>query len=70
LAPAGTPPAVIAKVHDETAKILAEPDVRAKLIELGLDVVGNSPAEFAATIQSEIPQWTKVIKAAGIKASE
>jgi tripartite-type tricarboxylate transporter receptor subunit TctC len=70
MAPAGTAPAIIAKLHDETVKILAEPDVRGKLTELGLDIIGNSPAEFAAAIAAETPQWAKVIKAAGIKVSE
>jgi tripartite-type tricarboxylate transporter receptor subunit TctC len=70
LAPAGTPPAIIDKVHRETARVLALPDVRKRLEELGLDVIGSSPAEFAALIAKEIPEWAKVIKEAGIKASE
>jgi len=41
-----------------------------RLAELGLDLIGGSPAEFAAVIESETPQWAKVIKAAGIRASE
>ena len=67
MAPAGTPPAVIEKLHRETVKVLSQPDVKRKLSELGLDVVGGTPAEFAATIEREIPQWAKVIKGAGIK---
>jgi tripartite-type tricarboxylate transporter receptor subunit TctC len=70
MAPAGTPQAVIDKVHRETARTLALPDVRKRLEELGLDVIGNTPAEFAAVIKAEIPQWAAVIKGAGIKASE
>jgi tripartite-type tricarboxylate transporter receptor subunit TctC len=49
-------------------KILATPDTRKKFSDLGLDVIGDSPAEFAAAIQREIPQWAGVIKQAGIKA--
>jgi tripartite-type tricarboxylate transporter receptor subunit TctC len=67
MAPAGTPPAVIEKLHRETVKVLSQPDVKRKLNELGLDVIGGTPAEFAATIEREIPQWAKVIKGAGIK---
>lgn len=67
LAPAGTPPAIIRKLHLETAKALAQPDLRAKLAEQGLEAIGNSPDEFAAIIKSEIPMWAKVIKEAGIK---
>jgi tripartite-type tricarboxylate transporter receptor subunit TctC len=44
--------------------------VQKRLAELGVDVIGSSPAEFAAVIASETPQWAKVIKAAGIRASE
>jgi tripartite-type tricarboxylate transporter receptor subunit TctC len=70
LAPAGTPPAVVEKIYRETARCLAMPQLRAQLERLGLDVIGNTPAEFAAVIKSEIPQWAVVIKSAGIKASE
>jgi tripartite-type tricarboxylate transporter receptor subunit TctC len=70
LAPVGTPPAIIDKVHRETVRVLALPDVRKRLEELGLDVIGSSPAEFAALIAKEIPEWAKVIKEAGIKASD
>ena len=67
LAPAGTPATIVAKVHLETVKALALPDLRAKLADLGLEVIGNSPDEFAAVIKSEIPKWAKVIKESGIK---
>lgn len=67
MAPAGTPPAIVEKLHRETAKVLSQPDVKRKLNELGLDVIGGTPAELAATIEREIPQWAKVIKGAGIK---
>jgi tripartite-type tricarboxylate transporter receptor subunit TctC len=70
MAPAGTSPAIIEKIHRETVRVLAMPDVRRKLNELGLDVIGGSPAELAVVIKREIPQWAKVIKEAGIKASE
>ncbi len=70
MAPAGTPQAVIDKLHRDTVKVLAMPDVRKKMQDLGLDVIGNSPAEFAAVIASETPQWATIIKAAGIRAVE
>ena len=68
LAPARTPATIVGKLHRETVKALALPDLRAKLTDLGVEGVGNSPDEFAATIKSEIPKWAKVIKDAGIKA--
>jgi tripartite-type tricarboxylate transporter receptor subunit TctC len=67
LAPAGTPKEVVDKLYGETAKVLAMPDVRRKFDELGLEPVGNRPAEFAAVIAKENPEWAKVIKDAGIK---
>lgn len=66
--PAGTPATIVRKLHLETSKALALPDLRAKFADLGLDSVGNSPDEFAAIIKSEIPKWAKVIQDAGIKA--
>ena len=67
LAPAGTPQDVVDKLHGETVKTLALPEVRRKFDELGLDPVGNTPAEFAAVIRKETPEWAKLIKDAGIK---
>ena len=67
-APARTPTTIIGKLHLETVKALAQPDLRAKLADLGLEGIGNSPDEFAAIIKAEIPKWAKVIKNAGIKA--
>jgi tripartite-type tricarboxylate transporter receptor subunit TctC len=68
LAPVTTPAPIVRKLHLETVKALAQPDLRAKLADLGLETIGNSPDEFAAVIKSEIPKWAKVIKDAGIKA--
>jgi tripartite-type tricarboxylate transporter receptor subunit TctC len=70
MAPAGTPAAIIDKLHRETVGILARPDVRKRLDEIGMEPIGNTPAEFAAAIAAETPQWAKVIKDAGIKAGE
>jgi tripartite-type tricarboxylate transporter receptor subunit TctC len=67
LAPARTPAPIVRKLHLETVKALAQPDLRAKLADLGLEVIGNSPDEFAAVIKSGIPKWAKVIKESGIK---
>ena len=67
LAPAGTPPAIIRRLHQETVKALAQPDLRAKLAEQGLEPIGNSPEEFTAVIRSETPTWARVVREAGIK---
>jgi tripartite-type tricarboxylate transporter receptor subunit TctC len=70
MAPAGTPQPVIDKVHRETVRVLALPEVRKRLEQLGLDVVGGTPQEFADTIRKETPEWATMIKAAGIKVTE
>ena len=67
LAPSGTPKDALDRLHGETVKTLAMPEVRKKFDELGLEPVGNTPAEFAAVIRKEMPEWAKVIKDAGIK---
>ena len=68
LAPAGTPDAVVEKLQKGISKVLRDPQVRDKLLGQGLDPVGNSPAEFAAMIKSEIGKWAKVVQASGAKA--
>lgn len=66
LAPAGTPGAILAKVHAEAVKALGSPEVRQRLAADSAEVVGNSPEEFAHFIKEEIERWTAVAKAAGI----
>jgi tripartite-type tricarboxylate transporter receptor subunit TctC len=68
VAPAGTPSQVIDRLHSEMTKALNEPDVREKLAGLGAEPVGNTPAEFAATIRSETAKWSKIVKDAKITA--
>ena len=67
LAPAGTPRVIVARLSAETAQIMKMNDVRERLIPQGLDPVGGTPAEFAATINDERVKWSRVIKAAGLK---
>ncbi len=66
--PVGTPKDIIALLHREVVKIVALPDVKARLAALGFEAVGNSPEEFAAQIKRELPKWAKVVKDANIKA--
>jgi tripartite-type tricarboxylate transporter receptor subunit TctC len=67
LAPARTPATIVRKLHLETVKALALPDLRAKLADLGVEGIGKSPSEFAAIIKSGIQKWAKVIKESGFK---
>jgi tripartite-type tricarboxylate transporter receptor subunit TctC len=70
MAPAGTPAPIVAKLHAETTKILSRADVREKFGTLGMEVVANTPTEFADLIKAEIPIWARIIKASGAKATE
>ena len=66
VAPAGTPPAIIDKIHREVASIYGDPAMIAKLEKLGILAVGSStPAEFEAFIRAETERWSKVLKASG-----
>lgn len=67
VARAGTPAAILAKVHADSAAILRVPDFRRKFEDLGMAVIANTPAEFDAVIRAELPIWAKVIKDAGLK---
>jgi tripartite-type tricarboxylate transporter receptor subunit TctC len=68
MAPAGTPQPIIDKLHQETVRILALPEIRKRFDDIGMEPIGNTPAEFAAVIAAETPQWAKVIRDAGVKA--
>ncbi len=70
MAPAGTTAAIIEKLHEETVRALARPEIRKRFDDLGMTAIGNTPAEFAAVIAAETPQWAKVIRDAGIKPAE
>jgi len=68
LAPAKTPPDIVAKLNAEMVKILAMPDVRKRLLEAGAEPVGNTPAEMAAQIKRETEEFAKIVKQAKITA--
>ena len=67
MVPAGTPKDIVALVNREIAKIIATPDMQARLTELGYEPVASSPEEFARRIKTEIATWAGVIRAAHIK---
>jgi tripartite-type tricarboxylate transporter receptor subunit TctC len=66
LAPAKTPPEVIARLNLEITKALAAPDVRAKLAVQGADPLGSTPAEYGQYIRSEIDRFANVIRQSGV----
>jgi tripartite-type tricarboxylate transporter receptor subunit TctC len=67
LVPTGTPAAAVAKLSGALMKTLAQPEVREKFIEQGLDPAPSTPEQFAAHIRSEIEKWGRLAKAANIK---
>lgn len=62
LAPAGTPPAIVTRLHRALVAALEQPEVQKLLANQGLDPVGNTPAEFSAQIRIEIDKWANLIK--------
>ena len=66
--PAGVAPAVIARLNETLARVMAMPDIRERLIGAGLDPVGGSPEALGRHIRAEIAKWTKVAKEVGARA--
>ncbi len=67
-APRGTPAAVVQRLNAELAKILAQPEIRQKLLELGHDPAGGAPAELGDFARAERQEWGPLITKAGLKA--
>jgi tripartite-type tricarboxylate transporter receptor subunit TctC len=68
LAPVKVAPAILARWHTEAARVMQSPEMKALLQHEGSEAVGNTPAEFAGIIRTEVERWKVVSKAAGIKA--
>ena len=66
VAPASTPPAITSKLSAELQRILALPDIKEKLVAMGLDASGMSNAEYGQFIRSEIAKYAKIVKSAGV----
>ena len=64
--PAGTPPELIARLYGDVSKVLKQPDVRERIHNMGADVIGSTPAQFAAFMKAETAKWSKVVKQANI----
>lgn len=67
MAPAGTPREIVMRLYTDIARIVRMPDVKERLSSDGAEVVGSSPAQFAAFLKQEVDKWTKVAKTAGIR---
>lgn len=69
VAPAGTPKAIISKVHADMVKVLQSADVKKRFDELGMVPVGNTPAEFTKAMKEESARWAKVIHERKLQAN-
>ena len=67
--PARTPRAVIGKLNAEMVKILRVPEAVERLAALGVEIVGNTPEEFARIIKADVVKWAQVVRASGAKAN-
>jgi tripartite-type tricarboxylate transporter receptor subunit TctC len=67
-APSGTPPAIVARLHQAIGAALRQPAMQERFAKSGARLVGDTPQEFAAQIRAERARWGEIIKAAGIKA--
>lgn len=66
--PAGTPADIIQKLNVEVNRALANPDLRARLASQGAEILGGTPAEYAAHLRTEMPRWAKAVKDSGATA--
>jgi tripartite-type tricarboxylate transporter receptor subunit TctC len=66
-APAGTPPGIVGKLHQEIARAIRMPDVKARLATDGNEPVASTPEEFSRWLRVEIARWEKVVKAIGLR---
>jgi tripartite-type tricarboxylate transporter receptor subunit TctC len=70
MGPAKLPAAVVARLHKETVRALAFPDVKERLARMGSEIVGSSPDEARKFIRAELEKWAKTVKAAGIQSGQ
>jgi tripartite-type tricarboxylate transporter receptor subunit TctC len=66
-APAGTPPEIVKTLNNALWDILADADVKRRLIELGIEARAGTPQEISARLKSDIDKWRQVIKKTGIQ---
>ncbi len=67
LAPAGTPKALVDKINADIRKVLAQPDMQARIAEQGAVIIASTPEEFGARMRADAAKWEKIIKASGTK---
>lgn len=68
MAPAGTPPEVIAKLSSETAKVMAQADLKERFARLGMEPMTSTPEQFATHLRNETAKWAKIVRDSGARA--
>ena len=68
LAPAGTPPELVAKIQRDAARVLSDAETRERLTKMGVDLILNTPDEFRTYLNAEIARYTRIIKSNNLKA--
>ncbi|MDO9093650.1 MAG: tripartite tricarboxylate transporter substrate binding protein [Rubrivivax sp.] len=68
MAPAGTPPEVIAKLSSETAKVMAQADLKERFARLGMEPMTSTPEQFATHLRAETAKWAKIVRDSGARA--
>ncbi len=66
-APPGTPPALLARLHEEVARAMQAPEIRDAFAQQGFRVEATPPAEFAALVRAEVAKWARVVKEGGVR---
>jgi tripartite-type tricarboxylate transporter receptor subunit TctC len=69
LVPAGTPAPIAKRLYAEAMRIMALPDIKQRVTDMGADVIANTPEQFTAQIKREVARWSKVVKDANIPAN-
>ena len=68
LVPAATPGAVVRRLHEDTLKAMASPEVQKKLAVQSVEVIGEGPDKLAAFLRAEVARYAKLVKSAGMRA--
>jgi len=67
VAPAGTPSPIVARLNREIVRVMHLPDISARIVDQGSEIVASSPEEFGAFIKSELAKWTKIVRETGMR---
>jgi tripartite-type tricarboxylate transporter receptor subunit TctC len=70
LPPAGTPSAIIERLHHDIVAVMSTPEMRQRMLASAVYINTSSPQEFAAIIRDDLAKWTRLIQASGLRQSD